>query len=354
MTEQPKIRAAITGVGAWVPPDKLTNADLEKMVDTSDEWITTRTGIKERRILKGEGKGISAMAVPAVKVLLEKTGVDPAEIDLVICATVTPDMIFPATANIIAHETGMTNAFGFDVEAACSSFLYSLTIARAYIEAGHLRKVVVVGADKMSAITDYQDRTTCILFGDAAAAVLLEPRTDGTGIIDTITRADGVGIPYLYQKAGGSKYPPTFDTVCRREHYLHQEGRPVFKFAVTKMAEAVVEIMERNRLRAEDIAYLVPHQANLRIIEATAKRMGIPRERAMINIQRYGNTTNATIPLALYEWERRLRKGDNLILATFGGGFTWGSIYLKWAYDGDTVPTPSIETNVSGLQNDES
>ncbi len=350
MTQSKQIRAAITGVGAWVPPDRLTNADLEQMVDTSDEWITTRTGIKERRILKGEGRGISAMAVPAVQVLLEKTGVDPRTIDLVICATVTPDMIFPATANIIAHETGMVNAFGFDVEAACSSFLYSLTIARAYIEAGHLKKIVVVGADKMSAITNYEDRTTCILFGDAAGAVLIEPRNDGTGIIDAITRSDGVGIPYLYQKAGGSKYPPTLETVRNREHFLHQEGRPVFKFAVTKMADAVVEIMKRNSLTSEDIAYLVPHQANLRIIEATAKRMGIPRDRAMINIQRYGNTTNATIPLALYEWEHRLRKGDNLILATFGGGFTWGSIYLKWSYDGEHVPTPSIETNVSGLK----
>ncbi len=349
MSEAKKIRAAITGVGAWVPPDKLTNADLEKMVDTSDEWITTRTGIKERRILKGEGKGISEMAIPAVKVLLEKTGTDPKEIDLVICATVTPDMIFPATANIVQHAVGMTNAFGFDVEAACSSFLYSLTIARAYIEAGHAKKVVVIGADKMSAITNYEDRSTCILFGDAAGAVLVEACDDGTGIIDARMYTDGVGIPYLYQKAGGSKYPPTIETVTNKEHFLYQEGRPVFKFAVTKMAEVVLEIMERNRLKSEDIAYLVPHQANLRIIEATAHRMGIPRERAMINIYRYGNTTNATIPLALYEWEHKLRKGDNLILATFGGGFTWGAMYMKWAYDGDKVPKPSIETNVVGL-----
>ena len=304
------------------------------MVDTTDEWITTRTGIKERHILKGEGLGTSDMAVEAVKGLLNKTNTDPNEIDLVICATVSPDMVYPATANIISDKAGIKNAFSFDLNAACSGFIYALTTASKYIESGSYKKVIVVGGDKMSSIVDYTDRQTCVIFGDAAGAVLLEPTEDGTGIQDTILRTDGSGRVHLHQKAGGSVRPASHETVANREHFVYQEGQAVFKFAVSNMADISVEIMKKNNLTADDIAWLVPHQANLRIIDATARRMGLNRDKVMINIQRYGNTTNGTIPMCLFEWENQLKKGDNIILAAFGGGFTWGSVYLKWAYDG--------------------
>jgi len=327
-----KIRAAITGVGAYVPDYVLTNQELEKMVDTNDEWITSRTGIKERRILKGEGQGMSVMAEKAVNELLAKTNTDPIDIELVICATVTPDMIFPASANIISDKTGMKNAWGFDVEAACSGFLYSINIAAQFIASGTYKKVVVIGGDKMSSIIDYTNRETCIIFGDGAGAVLMEPNTEGNGIQDAILHSDGSGRQFLYQKAGGSAYPPTEETVAKHEHYVIQEGKTVFKFAVTNMAEVSYQIMERNNLKSDDIAYLVAHQANKRIIDATAQRMGLPPEKVMMNIHKYGNTTNGTIPLLLHEWESKLHKGDNLILSAFGGGFTWGAVYLKWAY----------------------
>lgn len=329
-----KTRAAITGINTWVPEYRLTNAELEKMVDTNDEWIQTRTGIQERRILKGKDQGTSQMAIPAVKGLLEKTNTDPADIDLVICATVTPDMQFPATANIISDKCGMINAFSYDLNAACSGFIYALTTASMFIESGRYKKVVVIGADKMSSIIDYTDRQTCIIFGDAAGAVLMEPNTEGNGLIDHELHVDGSGVVHLHQKAGGSMRPATHETVDAREHYVYQEGAAVFKFAVTKMADVSEEIMQRNHLTAEDIAYLVPHQANKRIIDATASRMGLDEEKVMLNIMRYGNTTNGTIPLCLHEWESKLKKGDNLILSAFGGGFTWGALYLKWAYDG--------------------
>ncbi len=329
-----KIRAAITGIHAYVPEYVLTNDELAQMVDTSDEWITTRTGIKTRHILKGKGKGTSEMGAPAVKGLLEKTNTRPDEIDLLICATVTPDMQFPATANIIADKVGIKNAFHFDINAACSGQIYALTTAAKFIESGQYKKVVVVGADKMSSIIDYTDRATCVIFGDAAGAVLMEPTENGTGILDSIHQADGVGRIHLHQKAGGSAKPASHETVDAREHYVYQEGQPVFKFAVSKMADVSVEMMKKHDLQPEDLAWLVPHQANLRIIEATARRMGISKDQVMINIQRYGNTTSATIMLCLWEWEKQLKKGDNIILAAFGGGFTWGSVYLKWAYDG--------------------
>lgn len=328
-----KIRAAITGVQGYVPEYVLTNAELERMVDTTDEWIVTRTGIKERRILKGENKGSSHMAVPAVKALLEKTNTKPEEVDLIICATTTPDMVFPATANIIAAGVGAKNAFSFDLQAACSGFLYTLVTAAQYVESGKYKKVVVVGADKMSSIVDYTDRSTCIIFGDGAGAVLLEPTTDGNGLIDYILRTDGTGEPHLHMKAGGSRKPASHETIDARLHTIYQEGSVVFKVAVTNMADTAAELMERNGLVNDDIAFLAPHQANKRIIEATANRTGIPLERVMINIQKYGNTTNATIPLCLWEYEKQLKKGDNIIMAAFGGGFTWGAIYLKWAYD---------------------
>ncbi|MZP53818.1 MAG: beta-ketoacyl-ACP synthase III [Bacteroidales bacterium] len=328
-----KIRAAITGINAWVPEYRLTNHELSRMVDTSDEWIMQRVGIKERRILKGEGMGSSDLGEMAVKGLLEKTGTSPAEVDLLICATITPDMAFPATANIISDKTGITNAFSFDLAAACSGFLFALQTAAAYVETGRYKKVVVVGADKMSSITDYTDRTTCPLFGDAAGAVLLEPSTDDTGIIDYLFKTDGSGRKFLHIKAGGSVKPASHETVDAREHFVYQEGQSVFKFAVVNMADIAAEIMQRNNLKSEDIAWLVPHQANLRIIDATGRRMGLPPEKIMINIQNYGNTTAATIPLCLWEYENKLRKGDVVILAAFGGGFTWGSMYLKWAYD---------------------
>lgn len=328
-----KIRAAITGIHGWVPEYRLTNFELSKMVDTSDEWIMQRVGIKERRILKEEGYGSSVLGENAVRGLLEKTNTSPDDIDLLICATITPDMQFPATANIISDKVGIRNAFSFDLGAACSGFLFALKTGASFIETGKHKKVVVVGADKMSAITDYTDRTTCTLFGDGAGAVLLEPTKEDFGIMDYIFHSDGSGSKFLHMKAGGSCKPATHETVEGREHFIYQEGQSVFKFAVVNMADVAAEIMERNKLKAEDIAWLVPHQANLRIIDATGRRMGLPPEKVMINIQNYGNTTAATIPLCLWDYEKQLKKGDKIILAAFGGGFTWGSVYLKWAYD---------------------
>jgi 3-oxoacyl-[acyl-carrier-protein] synthase-3 len=328
-----KIRAAITGINAWVPEYKLTNRELSKMVDTSDEWIMQRVGIKERRILRGEGLGSSDLGEQAVRGLLLKTNTSPEDIDLLICATVTPDMAFPATANIISDKCGIKNAFSFDLNAACSGFLFALQTGVTFVESGRYKKVIVVGADKMSAITDYTDRTTCPLFGDAAGAVLLEPTNGEFGIIDHIFHTDGSGRKYLHLKAGGSVKPASYETIDAKEHYIYQEGQSVFKFAVSNMADVAAEIMERNNLKAEDIAWLVPHQANLRIIDATGRRMGLSPEKVMINIENYGNTTTATIPLCIWEYESKLKKGDILILAAFGGGFTWGAIYLKWAFD---------------------
>lgn len=330
-----KINAAITGIHCYVPPYVLTNEELTQMVDTTDEWIMTRTGIKTRHILKGEGKGTSDMAAEAVRGLFEKTNTKPEEIDMVICATVTPDMQFPATANIVADKVGIKNAFHFDINAACSGQIYALTTAAMYIETGQCKKVLMIGADKMSSIIDYTDRATCVIFGDGAGAILLEPTTEDVGIIDSIHQSDGVGRIHLHQKAGGSVKPASHATIDAREHYVYQEGQPVFKFAVSKMADVSVEMMKKHNLQPEDLAWLVPHQANMRIIEATARRMGISKDQVMINIERYGNTTSATIPLCLWEWENKLKKGDKIILAAFGGGFTWGSIYLKWAYDGE-------------------
>jgi len=312
-----KRTAAITSLGGYVPEYRLTNTELERMVDTTDEWIQTRTGIVERRILKGEGKGTSDLAMPAVLELCAKRGIEPAEIDCLIVTTVTPDMVFPATANIVCDRIGAKNAWGFDLEAACSGFLYGLSTGAMFIESGRYKKVVVVGADKMSSIIDYSDRSTCILFGDGAGAVLLEPNEEGYGVLDTILRSDGSGVQYLHMKAGGSLMPPSIDTVTRGYHYAYQEGKAVFKFAVTGMADVSYEIMERNGLTAADIAFLVPHQANKRIIDATSHRMGLADEKVMINIQRYGNTTSGTIPLCLWDWEKQLKKGDNLV---------------KWAY----------------------
>jgi 3-oxoacyl-[acyl-carrier-protein] synthase-3 len=326
-----KIFAAITGVEAFVPPDILTNADLEKMVDTTDEWLLSMTGIRERHILKGAGLGTSDMAVPAVKKLLQKTGTHPDEIDMVICTTVTPDMVFPATANIISDKVGIKNAFSFDMAAACSGFVYMLAVASKFIETGSAKKILCIGADKMSTITDYTDRKTCPLFGDAAGVVLLEPNLE-YGIQDHILRTDGSGRKYLHMKAGGSVKPASHETIDAREHFLYQEGQPVFKMAVSKMADISVEIMEKHNLPADKL-WLVPHQANLRIIEAVGRRMGLDPSRVMVNIQRYGNTTTATIPLVLWEYENQLKKGDQLVLTAFGGGFTWGALYLTWAYD---------------------
>jgi 3-oxoacyl-[acyl-carrier-protein] synthase III len=328
-----KIRAAVTGINAWVPEYRLDNHELSRMVDTSDEWIMQRVGIKERRILKGEGLGTSDMAYKAVLGLLEKTNTSPDEIELLICATITPDMLFPATSCLTCDKAGIKNAFAFDINAACSGFLFALQTGASFIEAGQYKKVIIVGADKMSSITDYTDRTTCPLFGDAAAAVLLEPTTEDLGVMDHILKSDGSGGKYLHMKAGGSVKPASHDTVEAKEHFIYQEGQAVFKFAVSNMADVAAMIMVKNNLKPEDVAWLVPHQANLRIIDATGRRMGLPPEKVMVNIQNYGNTTAATIPLCLRDYEHKLKKGDNLILAAFGGGFTWGSIWLRWAYD---------------------
>jgi len=327
-----KVRAAITAVNGYVPEYVLTNQELESIVDTTDEWITSRTGIKERRILKGEGLGTSDMAVHAVNGLLKKRGISAEEIELIIFCTTTPDQQFPATANILADKIGAINAWGYDLQAACSGFIFGLTTASQFIESGKHKKVLVVGGDKMSSIINYEDRTTCIIFGDGCGAILLEPNEEENGIIDSILRTDGSGRNHLNLKSGGSVSPATHQTIDNKEHFVHQEGQAVFKFAVTNMANVAKEIMDRNQLTANDIAWLVPHQANKRIIDATASRMGLGTEKVMINIEKYGNTTNGTIPLCIWEWENQLKKGDTLILAAFGGGFTWGSIYLKWAY----------------------
>ncbi len=330
-----KKRAAITGVQGYVPDYILTNKELETMVDTNDKWIVSRTGVKERRILKGEGKGSSDLGAGAIKGLLAKLNIAAEDVDLIICATATPDMIFPSTACIIADKVGAKNAFAYDLMAACSGFLYALSTASKFIETGTYKKVIVVGADKMSSIVDYTDRATCIIFGDGAGAVMLEPSEDGLGIQDAILRSDGSGREFLHMKAGGSAKPSTHETVDAREHFIFQDGKPVFKAAVKSMADVSEEIMKKNNLSADDVAWLVPHQANKRIIDATARRMGVGDDKVMLNIQKYGNTTNGTIPLCLWEWENQLNKGDNIILAAFGGGFTWGAIYLKWAYNND-------------------
>jgi 3-oxoacyl-[acyl-carrier-protein] synthase-3 len=327
-----RTQAAVTGVEGHLPDQILSNKDLERMVDTTDEWIQTRTGIQTRHILP-EGYGSSYMGGEAAKKLLDKKGIDPNEIDLLICATVTPDHPFPATANIISEHIGAKNAWSFDLMAACSGLIYALTTASQFIESGMYQKVLVVGSDKMSSIIDYTDRATCIIFGDGAGAMLLEPSEDETGLVDSVHYSDGVGLQYLYQPAGGSVKPASHESVEAREHFVKQDGRSVFKFAVTHMAEVSVEIMERNGLNADNVNWLVPHQANLRIIDATADWMNLDKEKVMTNIQRYGNTTAGTIPLLLWEWEEQLKKGDNLVLSSFGGGFTWGAIYLKWSYD---------------------
>ena len=327
-----KIHAAITAVHGYVPDYVLTNHELETMVETNDEWITSRTGIKERRILKGEGLGTSDLAVPAVKTLLKKRGIGAEEIDLIIFCTTTPDRVFPATANLLANKIGAINACGYDLQATCSGFLFGLTTGAQFIESGKHKKVLVVGGDKMSSMINYKDRTTCIIFGDGCGAVLLEPNFEGNGLIDSVLKSDGSGVPFLHQKAGGSVSPPSHETIDAAEHYLYQEGQAVFKFAVTNMADVAAEVMERNELKSEDIAWLVPHQANKRIIDATAARTGVSADKVVINIEKYGNTTNGTLPLCLWEWESKFKKGDNIILAAFGGGFTWGAVYLRWAY----------------------
>lgn len=326
------MRAAITAVGGYVPEKILTNKDLEQLVDTSDEWIQTRTGIKERRILE-DGKATSDMCVEAVQQILDKRNIAAEEIDLIIVATVTPDHFFPSTANIVSHKVGATNAWGFDMSAACSGFLYALDTAAKFIETGKHQKIIVCGADKMSSIVNYEDRNTCVIFGDGCGAVLLEPSQDDNGIIDSVLKSDGVGIDYLHMKAGGSLHPATHETIDDKMHYLYQEGKTVFKFAVTNMAEVSREIMDRNNLTGDTVDYLCAHQANLRIIDATARRMELDQEKVLINISNYGNTTAGTIPLLFSDFESKFKKGDNIVLAAFGGGFTWGAIYLKWAYD---------------------
>ena len=339
-----KLRAAITGVGGYVPDYVLSNKELEKLVDTTDEWIISRTGIKERRILKGENMGSSHMGIKAVQELLRKTNTDPLEIDLLICATTTPDFVFPATANLIANEIGAKKSFSYDMQAACSGFLYAVTAGSQFIETGKYKKVVVVGADKMSSIIDYTDRTTCVIFGDGAGAVLLEPSPqEDLGIIDSELHSDGSGWIHLHQKAGGSRRPPSLETVQNREHYVYQEGSAVFKHAVVNMANVSYEVMKRNNLVSDDIAWLVPHQANKRIIDATANKMGLGDDKVMLNIYRYGNTTNGTLPLCLWDYESQLKKGDNIIFAAFGGGFTWGALYVKWAYDGSLTGKEAIK-----------
>jgi len=327
------MRAAITGVHGYVPDYVLTNKELETMVETSEDWIVSRTGIHERRILKGENQGTSVIGAKAMQGLLEKTNTNPEDIDLIICATVTPDMPFPATANIIGDMVGAKNAFSYDLSAACSGFLYALATGASFIASGTYKKVVVIGADKMSSIIDYTDRTTCIIFGDGGGAVLLEPSEDENGIMDSILKSDGSGAPYLHMKAGGSRKPATTETIAAREHFAYQEGSTVFKFAVTNMAQVAAEVMERNNLTGDDITYLVPHQANKRIIDATAKRMGIGSDKVMLNIEKYGNTTAGTLPLCLWDYEKKLKAGDNIVLAAFGGGFTWGATWIKWSYN---------------------
>lgn len=327
-----KTTAAITGVAAYVPEYILDNGELEQMVDTNNEWIMSRCGVSERRILKEKDKASAFMAAEAAKKLLAKKNIDPAEIELVIVATVTPDHQYPATANIVADMIGATAAWGFDLQAACSSFIFALTTASRFIESGAHTKILVIGSDKMSSIVDYTDRKTSILFGDGAGAVLLEPCSDGTGILDSRMYSDGSGKKHLYQPAGGSRMPASLDTVVNKQHYVAMDGPAVFKVAVVKMADVAAEMMERNHLAPDDIAYLTPHQANKRIIEATAHRMGIAMDKVMLNIERYGNTTSATLPLCLSEWEHELKKGDNIILTTFGAGFTWGGMYIKWSY----------------------
>ncbi|WP_314203449.1 beta-ketoacyl-ACP synthase III [Capnocytophaga bilenii] len=328
-----KITAAITGVGGYVPEDVLTNAMLEKMVDTNDEWIYTRTGIKERRILKDPNKGTSFLAIQAAKDLINKKGIDPKEIDLLILATATPDMPVALTGPYVATQIGATNAFAFDLQAACSSFLFGVSLAAKYIESGRYKKVLLVGADKMSSIIDYTDRATCIIFGDGAGAALFEPNHEGLGVQDELLKSDGIGRNHLYIKAGGSLHPTTAETVAAKEHFVFQDGKTVFKYAVTGMADVAEELIKRNRLTKDDVQWLVPHQANKRIIDATADRIGLPAERVMLNIYKYGNTTSATIILALNDYEKQLKKGDNVVMAAFGGGFTWGALYLKWAYN---------------------
>lgn len=326
------IRAAITAIQGYLPHHVLTNADLERMVDTTDEWITTRTGIKERRILKENGLATSDMGARAVEGLLKKRGIGASEVDFLLCSTVTGDMKFPATANLICEKAGIKNAFGYDLNAACSGFIYALVTAAKFVESGQYKKVVVVGADKMSSVVDYSDRQTCVIFGDAACAVLLEPSAEEVGVVDHLFGSDGSGHVYLHMKAGGSLKPPTHDTIDAREHYVYQEGQTVFKYAVTKMADVTEQLLKKNGLDKAEISWVVPHQANMRIIEATAKRLGVDLSRVMVNISKYGNTTNATIPLCLWDYEKKLKKGDNIILTAFGGGFTWGSVWLKWAY----------------------
>ncbi|MES2286404.1 MAG: beta-ketoacyl-ACP synthase III [Bacteroidota bacterium] len=328
-----KITAAITAVAGYVPDYVLTNEIIETFVPTTSEWIESRTGIKERRILKGEGLGTSDMCVPAIQLLLKKRGISALEIDMIIVATVTPDFVFPATSNVVCDKVGATNAWGFDLAAGCSGFVFALATGSQFIETGKYKKVIVVGGDKMSSIVDYTDRATCIIFGDGAGAVLLEPNTEGLGIMDSILKVDGSGGKYLHQKAGGSVKPPSHETIDAKEHYVFQDGQPVFKRAVVSMADVSAEIMEKNNLQSDDVAWLVPHQANKRIIDATASRMGVAEEKVMLNIQKYGNTTAGTIPLCLWDYEKQLKKGDNIIISTFGAGFTWGSVYLKWAYN---------------------
>jgi 3-oxoacyl-[acyl-carrier-protein] synthase-3 len=327
------INAVITGVGGFAPEDKITNEDLAKMVDTSDEWIMSRVGIKERRVLR-DGKAMSYMGIQAVKNLIEKTGVDPASVEGIICATSTADYHFPPAASIIAYQTGCKNAFAYDIQAACSGFIYLLETGANFIRSGRYKRLIVVAGDKMTAITNYNDRTTCPLFGDGCGAVLLEPTTESVGVIDSILRSDGSGLPHLMMKAGGSARMPTYETIDNHEHVVYQEGQAVFKRAVVEMADVAAEIVARNGLKKEDIDWIVPHQANLRIIDAAARRLEAPIEKVMINIQRYGNTSSGSIPLCLWEWEPKLKKGDNIILAAFGAGFTWGATYLKWGYDG--------------------
>lgn len=327
-----KLTAAITAIGGYIPEDRLTNADLEKLVDTNDEWIRSRTGIEERRILKGDGKATSDLCVPVVMEICKKRGISPEEIDCLIVATVTADMLFPATANIVCDKVGAKNAWGFDMSAACSGFLYALTTGAMYIESGRFKKVVVIGADKMSSIVDYSDRATCIIFGDGGGGVLLEPNHEGFGVLDSILKSDGSGRVHLHMKAGGSQRPASNETVAAKEHFIYQEGQAVFKFAVKGMADVSAELLERNNLTADDLQWLVPHQANKRIIDATSSRIGLSEDKVMVNIHRYGNTTAGTIPLCLWDWENKLKKGDNLVLAAFGGGFTWGATLVKWGF----------------------